>query len=415
MSIITRQSKLFSKTRKEAPADAEVASHQLLTRAGFIDQLASGIYTLLPLGWRVNNKVADIIRSEMMALDAQEITMPSLQPASIWKESGRLETMDPPLFRLQDRHDKDLVLGPTHEEVITILARNIIESYQDLPQAVFQIQTKYRNEQRATGGLLRVREFQMKDLYSFHRTPAELEEFYDRVKQAYLNIFKACDLTAHPVTADTGTIGGSYSHEFQVEATAGEDKIAHCESCDFAVNADSDEAQAKACPDCRGTLIIKSCIESGHIFQLKDVYSDKMKATFVDEDGKRKPLMMGCYGIGVGRLLATIAETHHDDQGLIWPASVSPYHLHLIPVQLSALGTAQEYAQQYQDAGFDVLLDDRDVSAGQKFAESDLMGIAHRVIVSDKTIAVKKVELVNRATGDTNLVAPEKVIDNLKL
>lgn len=404
--MVTKQSKLFSRARKEAPADAEVASHKLLTRAGYIDQLGSGLFSLLPLGWLASKKVEDIIRDEMKKLGAQEILMPALQPASLWQESGRLDKMDPPLFRLADRHNKELVLASTHEESVTDLARGIIESYKDLPAAVFQIQTKFRNETRATGGLLRVREFQMKDLYSFHRSEADLASFYGQVQQAYKNIFERCDLTVYVAAASSGTIGGAVSHEFQVAAASGEDRVLVCPKCGYAANSEVGSELNNVCPECGSALEIKNCIESGHTFQLGTKYSEAMRAYYTEEKGESRPLVMGCYGIGVGRLLATVAETHHDERGLKWPNTISPLAAHILPLQGSAQKDAEDFVAEHL-AGLDVLFDDRDISAGQKLAESDLIGITHKIIISEKTKAQHKVEFINRATGTHDMLEPE--------
>lgn len=405
--MLIRQSKLLGKARRAAPADADTISHKLLVRAGFIDQLASGLFSLLPLGYRVNKKIENIIRRQMQALDATEVFLPALQPAALWQESGRLTTMDPPLFQVKDRHDKNLVLASTHEEVITDLARRAIDSYRDLPLSVFQIQTKFRNELRPTGGLLRVREFLMKDLYSFHRTKDDLQEFYERVRQAYLAIFDACDLKAHVVEADSGSIGGSISHEFSIEASTGEDKVAVCPKCGWATNVQA-QKQA-ACAQCGGPLEMRACIENGHIFQLGTTYTQAQGALFAAEDGTRAPIEMGCYGIGIGRLLATIVETHFDEQGIIWPAVVAPVDVHLIALQEEVRADAEALAQELANHK-DVLLDDRPLSAGQKFAEADLIGIPTRLVVSAKTKAQNKIEAVERATKASRLLTHEELM-----
>lgn len=408
MGLITRQSKLFGRARREAPSDAEALSHKFLTRGGFISQTASGIFSMLPLGWRVQEKIAGIIREELNSLGAQELLMPALQPSSLWAESGRLEVMDPPLFRLRDRHDKELVLASTHEEVVTDLARQNITSYKDLPQAVYQIQTKFRNEARATGGLLRVREFMMKDLYSFHRTPEDLQNFYEQVSEAYRNIFGRCDLKAHMAEANSGTIGGAVSHEFQVEAESGEDRVAVCQKCKAAFNMEV-LPEGKPCAKCGAAVEVISCIESGHVFQLGTKYSDKMKAMFTEEDGSQHPLIMGCYGIGLGRLMATIAETHADEKGLKWPKSVSPYSIHVLPLQEEMLPEAEKLAQELSGK-VEVLLDDRTVSAGQKFAEADLIGITTRAVLSVKNRDQGKVEATDRISGKTEFITTEELL-----
>lgn len=407
--MLIYQSKLLGKARKQAPSDADSVSHKLLARAGFIDQLGAGLFSLLPLGYLVNERIVGIIRREMRAIEAAEVLLPALHPVSLWQETNRITTIDPPLFRTRDRHDRELVLASTHEEAMTDLARKNIESYKDLPLAVYQIQTKFRNEMRTQGGLLRVREFQMKDLYSFHRTTEDLAEYYKRVQQAYLNIFMACDLKAHIVKADSGTIGGAVSHEFSVEADTGEDKVAVCSQCDFAANMEVMKDGASVCPECGSVLEVHACIEQGHTFQLGTKYSAAMNAIFTDEDGVRKPLVMGCYGIGVGRLLAAIVETHHDEKGMMWPQAVAPADVHVVALQPSVKEKALELATKLS-ATRQVLFDDRDLSAGQKFAEADLIGILKRIVVSEKTEAAGMVEISDRATGTKNLVAPDEAL-----
>lgn len=408
--MLVYQSKLLGKTRKEAPSDAVAPSHKLLTRAGYIDQLASGIFSLLPLGYLTANNIENIVRDEMLALGATEVLLPALQPATLWEESGRLYTIDPPLFRVTDRHEKELVLGSTHEEVITDLTRKNIESYKDLPLAVFQIQTKFRNEMRSTGGLLRVREFQMKDLYSFHRTQEDLQEYYERVRGAYLNIFERCDLSIRTVQADSGSIGGAISHEFSIEAKTGEDSVAICPKCDFATNTELVADKDNPCPHCSTTLQIKACIENGHIFQLGTTYSEKLGATFSDEVGLKKPIEMGCYGIGIGRLMAAIAETHFDDVGLRWPETVSPFAVHVVGLQSSVMDKARTVASNISEHT-SVLFDDRDVSSGEKLTESDLIGISTRVVISEKT--KDKIEVKKRTQKETKLMTVEDFIKTL--
>ena len=411
--MITYQSKLFSRARKEAPADAEAMSHQLLARAGYVQQVGAGTFALLPLGFRVSRKVEQIVREEMEAIGAQEIIMPALQPASLWAESGRLDHMDPPLFRVKDRHDKDLVLASTHEEAVTLLARSVIESYKDLPLAVFQIQTKFRNEIRASGGLLRVREFSMKDLYSFHRTKEDLQNYYQKVRDAYHKIFERCDLKVHMATAQSGTIGGKVSHEFQVECASGEDIVLKCDECDYVANAEVSGTGKGECIQCGGKLKTINCVENGHIFQLGTKYSEPMKAMYTEEDGSSHPLQMGCYGIGIGRLTATIAETHWDERGLKWPESVSPFKWHLLSLQRQVQPQAEKIASELSQVG-DVLWDDRDVSAGQKFAEADLLGISSRIVLSERNEAEGKIEVFERATGKSVMLDKADFINSLK-
>ena len=342
--MIVRQSHLFGTPLRVPPKDAESVSHKLLVQGGYIHQAAAGIFSLLPLGFRVHHRIIGIIREEMLALGAEEVLLPSLQPKALWEETGRWTDIDPPLFTVTDRHNRRYALAPTHEEVITDLARTYLHSYKQLPVSIFQIHTKFRNEQRPTGGLLRTREFFMKDLYSFHATQEDQGAFYERVKHAYIRVFQRCGLETVPVRAESGSIGGSVSHEFALLAETGEDKVAQCASCGFGAKletlggaaATSAEALAKAdgtgmkCPQCSHDLEIKNCIESGHIFQLGQKYSKAMHASFTTEKGAKEVFTMGCYGIGVGRLLGAIVEASHDDKGIIWPASVAPFDVHVI-------------------------------------------------------------------------------------
>ena len=400
-----KQSHLFSKTLREPPKDAQTISHKLLVRGGFINQLTSGVWSLLPLGWRVYKKIENIVREEMNAIGGQEIFLPVLQPKDLWQETNRWETIDPPLFKVKDRHDKWLCLGPTHEEVITDLARQFIQSYKDLPLAVYQIQNKFRNEMRPTGGILRTREFMMKDLYSFHATDDDLDDYYQKVLRAYEKIYKRCGLTAVAVEALTGSIGGSFSHEFMVLADSGEDKIAICVKGDWGVNLEMSKGITK-CPKCGGKIEIKNSIEASHAFKLGKTYSHKMHAVFMDKNGQEQELVMGCYGLGLQRLMATIVEVHHDEQGIIWPKSVAPFDFHLIGLDLENKEVAARADKVYQGLvknGLEVLFDDRIDSPGIKFKDADLIGIPTRLVVSKKTgnkIEVKargeqKIRLIN--------------------
>ncbi len=409
--MLTRQTKLFGKTRKETPADPDSVGHQFMVRGGYVDQLASGIYSMLPLGWRVHHNIEGIIRDEMNKIGGQEVTLPSLQPSSLWRESGRLDIMDPPLFRVTDRHKKELILAPTHEEVMTDLARNYISSYKDLPVALFQIQTKFRNEMRATGGLLRVREFVMKDLYSFHQTKDDLAEYYKQVEKAYQGIFNRCDLNIIQSRADSGTIGGSVSHEWQIPAEIGEDKVLVCPDCGDALNAEIESGKEENCKDCGVKLEIKNCIEGGHTFQLGTKYSKSMNAYYATESGGKELLVMGCYGVGVGRLMAAIADTHNDERGLIWPIEMAPFKIHLLALQPSVIKAAEKVADKLSEK-VDVLFDDRDMSAGVKFAESDLLGIPVRVIVSEKTEKENMIEVVDRSSQKSEMKKVDDLIKN---
>ncbi|TSC95395.1 MAG: prolyl-tRNA synthetase [Parcubacteria group bacterium Athens1014_10] len=410
------QSKLFPSTQKQPPKEAVSISHKLLTQAGFIDQLASGIWSFLPLGWRAHQKIAEIIRQEINKIGGQEVFLPTLSPKELWLETGRWDAIDPPLFKVEDRHKKELALGSTHEEVITYLARKFIKSYKELPLALYQIQTKFRNEMRATSGLLRTREFAMKDLYSFHADQKDLDRYYKEVQIAYKNIFKLCGLESIMVEASSGTIGGKESHEFMVLSETGEDKIIICQKCGFGANLEVGD-KYKNCPNCKGKLIKKSSIESGHIFKLGVTYSQKMKANFVTQDGKQKPLIMGCYGIGLGRLMATIVEALHDSEGIVWNKNVSPFDVHLILISKSQekddkiKEKADKIYQTLQKEKIEVLYDERKISPGIKLKDSDLIGIPVRLIVSEKT--GDKVEFKERDKKEVKLLSLEEVIKKI--
>ncbi|WP_027086189.1 proline--tRNA ligase [Cohnella panacarvi] len=534
-----RQNTLLAPTLREAPADSEAISHQLLLRAGFIRQLAAGIYTYLPLGWRVLRKLESIVRQEMDAAGAQELLMPAMQPAELWQESGRYDVYGPELIRLSDRHDRAFALGPTHEEVITALVRDEIQSYRKLPVTLYQIQTKYRDERRPRFGLLRGREFLMKDAYSFDTSWEGLNRTYWRMYEAYGAIFARCGLNVRPVEADAGAIGGEGStHEFMALADIGEDTIASCTHCDYASNlekaragdrgaqtstdrtsvipqpekihtpnirtinelvaaldihaneliktivalvdgkpvailvrgdhdvneikvrhyfggaanfemADADTierltgaavgflgpigldlpiladiavarmsggvaganerdfhlrnvqplrdiphaqigdfrnvAERDPCPRCEeGTLAFNRGIEVGHVFKLGTKYSEKLGAAFLNAEGKRQAAIMGCYGIGVSRMLSAIAEQNHDAGGLVWPLAIAPFHVHLIPVSIkdeTQMQAAERLYQELSARGIEVLLDDRDERPGVKFKDADLFGIPMQVVV----------------------------------
>ncbi len=419
------QSQLFCKTKKETPKDAVLISHKYLLRADFIEQTISGVYRFLPLGFGVLKRIGEIIREEMQNLGAQELYLPALQDKSLWIETNRWETIDPPLFKLKDRHQKDLALGSTHEEEITDIVRKRINSYQDLPAYFYQIQNKFRNEMRATGGLLRTREFLMKDLYSFHANERDLIDFYQEVKKSYFRIFKRCGLKALCVEATSGAIGGEMSHEFMVLNDSGEDKILICKRCRWGANIEK-TGEMKKCPECKGALEKRNAIEVGHIFNLGTKYSEAMSATFQDKDGKTKPVIMGCYGIGLSRLLATIVEVHHDEKGIIWSKETSPFAVHLISIpspagsrvevekrtSFSSPGNtksvkkaAEKLYQDLQKAGIEVLYDDRiDKTAGEKFADADLIGIPIRLVISERTLKQNCAELKKRSERKTKLI-----------
>jgi len=402
------QSKLFSKTLKKAPKEAKIASHKLLLRGDFISQLASGIYSFLPLGYRIHRKIEEVVREEMNAIGGQEVFLPSLQPKEIWQKTDRWDHMDPPLFKIKDRHKKEFVLGPTHEEVITDLLKGRVQSYKDLPVYLYQIQTKFRNEMRFAGGLLRAREFVMKDLYSFHPDKKDLDKFFNKALLAYDKIFKRCGLKAIKSEASGGVFTKEKTYEFQVMSKEGEDKIIYCPKCNWATNLEVTKIKAgQKCPKCKSKLVKANSIEVGHTFRLGTKYSKALNLYFRDKKGEKKPVVMGCYGIGLGRLMAAIVEINHDDKGIIWPKEVTPFQIHLIQIEdnQKIKKAAEKLYKDLQNKAVEVLYDDRnDKSAGEKFAEADLIGIPVRVVVSEKTLKNNSIEVKKRDENKTCLI-----------
>lgn len=404
-----KQSELFYKTLKKTPKAAEVASHKLLLRADFISQLASGIYTFLPLGYRVHQKIENIVRQEMNSIGGQEIFMPSLQPKELWQKTGRWVNMDPPLFKVRDRHKKEFALGSTHEEVITDLVKDKIQSYKDLPLAFYQIQNKFRNEMRFTGGLLRAREFVMKDLYSFHTDAKDLEKFFNKVLKVYDRIYNRCGLKAVKSEASGGVFTKEKTYEFQILSEIGEDRIIYCEKCNWAMNLENVNKSKilKKCPECNAKVVKKNSIEVGHTFRLGTKYSKDLNLYFKDKKGENRLVTMGCYGIGIGRLMATVVEINHDDKGIVWPKEVSPFQVHLIQIgdNKKLKQAAQKVYRDLQKRGVEVLYDDRiDKTPGEKFAEVDLIGIPIRLVVSEKTLKNSSVEIKKRGKTKVELV-----------
>jgi prolyl-tRNA synthetase len=559
-----RLSKLFGKTQKETPAEAETVSHRLLLRAGMVHQVAAGVYAYLPLGWRVINKIADIIRDEMDKAGGQELSMPVLQPIELWQKTGRDRAFGKGLFTLTDRRERQLALGPTHEEVITELVKYNVQSYRDLPLLLYQIQSKFRDEPRPRGGLIRVREFLMKDLYSFDANEEGLDESYAKMLTAYKNIYDRCGLPSLLVEADSGAIGGKESHEFMVVTEGGEDEIIYCDKCKYAANVEKAEsqkekiesgeplpeeevatpgaatieevarflkiaeshtlkavfyiadgklvfvvirgdigvnevklknalgcvdlrlatedevikagivagaaspigikginviaddsvtlganfvagankaethlrnvnyprdfkadlvidiAQARAgegCPRCQGKLLSTRGIEVGHVFKLGTFLSQKLGALFIDANGTTHPIIMGCYGIGLDRLLAAAIELNHDDKGIIWPMSIAPYQVYLCPLSMENEKVAAAAEKLYGELGaegVEVLYDDRKESAGVKFNDADLLGIPIRVTVSPRTLEKDNVEIKRRSEKEAELAPLKGIVEKLK-
>ncbi|MDA9033804.1 proline--tRNA ligase [Gammaproteobacteria bacterium] len=407
-------SKLLLPTLKDAPQEAEVISHKLMLRAGMVRKVASGIYTWLPMGLKVLRKIENIVREEMDASGAQEVLMPMVQPKELWDETNRWEKMGPELLRIQDRHKRDFCLGPTHEEVITDLIRNNVKSYKELPLNIYQIQTKFRDEVRPRYGVMRGREFLMKDSYSFNIDEACLEETYLIMRNTYKKVLERMNLDYKIVSADSGAIGGDASEEFHVLAETGEDTIAVSDSSEYAINTelllkdgeDISSLEGKPSPDGKGTIEIKKGIEVGHIFQLGKVYAEDMKANVLNNEGKASTLYMGCYGIGVSRLVAAAIEQNNDDKGIIWPHSIAPFDINIIAIgfekdQKIAEASYNLY-KELIEMGYDVLLDDRKDGFGTKIKDSELIGIPMNIIIGKQFLETEEIEFRTRS-GDTSL------------
>ena len=406
-------SKLLLPTLKDAPQEAEVISHKLMLRAGMIRRVASGIYTWLPLGLKVLRKIETIVREEMDSSGAQEVLMPMVQPKELWEETNRWEKMGPELLRIQDRHNRDFCLGPTHEEVITDLIRNNVKSYKELPLNIYQIQTKFRDEVRPRYGVMRGREFLMKDSYSFNEDDACLQETYLTMRDTYKKIIERIGLDYKIVAADSGAIGGDASEEFHVLAETGEDTIAISDASEYAINTelllkegeDIASLEGKPSPDGKGVIQIKKGIEVGHIFQLGKVYAEDMKANVLNKEGKASTLFMGCYGIGVSRLVAAAIEQNNDDKGIVWPHSIAPFDINIIAIGYSkdqkiADASIKLYSE-LKDMGYEVLLDDRKDGYGTKMKDSELIGVPLNIIIGKKFIETNEIELKSR-NGDSS-------------
>lgn len=411
-----RQSQLFTKTKKQVSSDITSINAQLLLRAGFVDQLTQGVYTMLPLGLRVLQKVEHIIREEMNTIGGQEILMPTLQPRELWDTTGRWDAIDV-LFKLTGSGDKEYTLGSTHEEVVTPLLQKFLLSYKDFPQYTYQIQTKFRDEARAKSGLLRGREFRMKDLYSFHTSQEDLDAYYDQVTAAYHTIYRRCGLgESTVVTYASGGAFSKYSHEFQTISDVGEDTIYLCESCRVAINQEIIEDLQHTCPECsNASLTEKHAIEVGNIFKLGTKFTDAFSLRYADEQGEEQTAIMGCYGIGPSRVIGTIVEMHHDEHGIIWPKEVAPYQVHLVSLcRDKDTKKADEVYNELVHAGIEVLYDDReDVRPGQKFADSDLIGIPVRIVISQKTIEQQTVEVKYRYKPEAEIISRKALLDVL--
>ena len=412
-----KYSKLFSKTSKTIPHDADSANAKFLVQGGFIHRETAGVYSYLPMGLKVLRKIEQIIREEIEAIGGQEILMPVLTPKENWVTTDRWDGFDV-LFRLKGAGDKEYALGATHEEIVTPLVQHYVFSYKDLPTAVFQIQNKFRNEARAKSGILRGREFGMKDLYSFHATQKDLDQYYEESKKAYSKIFERLgfDPEITYITYASGGAFSKYSHEYQVLSEVGEDHIYTCEKCRVAVNREILDEQ-NTCPECDNKkLTEKKGIEVGNIFKLGTKFSDSFKFQYADENGKKHPVIMGCYGIGPTRIMGSLVEIFNDEKGILWPKSVTPYQVHML-----SLGTDEKVLQDADklynaltDNGITVLYDDRDERAGEKFNDADLIGIPLRIVVSSRTLEKGGVEWKERNQSDAKEVKLGDVVKSIK-
>ena len=401
-------SKIFIPTLKDSPQDAEVISHQLMLRAGMIRKVSSGIYTWLPLGLKVLRKIENIVREEMDQSGAQEVLMPMVHPKELWEETKRWEKMGPELLRIKDRHDRDFCLGPTHEEVITDLVRNNVKSYKELPLNIYQIQTKFRDEIRPRYGVMRGREFLMKDSYSFNIDEASLQETYLLMRNTYKKILERIGLEYKIVKADSGAIGGDASEEFHVLAENGEDTIAISDASEFAINTelllndgeDISTLEGKPSPDGNGVIEIKKGIEVGHIFQLGKIYTELMKVNVLNQEGRAVDLFMGCYGIGVSRLVAAAIEQNNDGKGILWPESIAPYEVNIVAIgytkEQKIADAANNLSEQLQSMGYEVIVDDRKDGYGTKMKDAELIGIPVNIIIGNKFVESGEVELKHR-------------------
>lgn len=414
-----KYSSLFPKTLKQAPARAESINHQLLVRGGFIDQLMAGSFSLLPLGWKVYLKIENIIREELNKAGCQEMLMPLLHPREIWDKTGRWSDPDVKkiMYQFKDIHNREFGLSFTHEEIVMYILGKFIKSYKDLPVAVYHFSTKFRNELRAKSGILRGREFIMKDLYSAHVSEEDMINYYDKVKEAYVEIFNRMSLEVIVTQAGGGVFTKGFTHEFQVLCETGEDEIIYCPGGDFAQNAEiSQVKEGKQCDLGHGPLKKVKTIEVGNIFPLGTKYSKAMGVTYKDEKGKDQDVWFASYGIGMTRLIGTLVEVFHDERGIIWPESMAPYQVHLVGLDLEDEKVAREAEKVYKlllAEGIEVLFDDREgISAGAKFADCDLIGIPYRVVISKKT--QDKLEVKKRSEKATKFLSLNELINKFE-
>ena len=385
-------------TLKDKPNDAEIISHQLMLRSGMIKKLASGLYTWMPLGYKVLKKIEIIIANEMDKIGCLRITMPAVQPKELWEESSRWDKYGKELLRINDRHEREFCFGPTHEEVVTDIIRRDIKSYKQLPITLYQIQTKFRDEIRPRFGVMRAREFLMKDAYSFHSTNECLNDFYKIMYESYKNILNYIGLEYKVVSASSGQIGGDESHEFHVIADSGEDELVFSKNSDFAVNAEILKEEKNE------EFIYKRGIEVGHIFKLGSKYSDALKAKITNQDNNNISIIMGCYGIGVSRMVAASIEQCNDERGIIWPKAIAPYDVAIVPVGYNKNEKIKSFAdsiyKKLKENNIQSLLDDRDISAGAIFSDNDLIGTPIQIIIGKKFLDGNEVEIKDRSANE---------------
>ncbi len=412
-----RQSKLFTRVLRDAPKDEETVNAMLLVRGGFVDKLMAGVYSYLPLGLRVLKNISQIVREEMDAIGGQEVLMAMLHPKEIWEKTGQWKKLDV-LFELESRTGKEYAIGQSEEEVVTPLVMRRIDTYKDLPVATYQIHWKFRDELRSKSGLLRGREFLMKDMYSFHEHQADFDRFYEVAKQAYLKVFDRLGLVAKVTEASGGSFTEKISYEFMVLTDAGEDDILYCDQCEFCVNVDiAKQKEGATCPKCsRGKLSKARASEVGNVFDLGQKYGKNFDLTFVDRDGQKQYPIMGCFGIGISRLMGVIVEKYHDDKGIIWPESSAPFAAHLLALygredsdNNEVREKAESFYEKLQKAGVAVLFDDReDKTPGEKFAEADLLGLPWRLVVSARS--KDKIEVKRRSDTESRLLTGHEAL-----
>jgi len=400
------------KPLKNAPRDADTINHRLLVQAGFVRQLMAGVYTYLPMGLRVLNKISQVVREEMDRIGGQEILMPMLHPAENWKKTGGWDSIDV-LFKLKSRTGKSYALGQSQEEVVTPLMKEFIKSYRDLPASVYHIQWKFRDELRSKSGILRGREFLMKDMYSWHETEEDFDEYYKQVKTAYLKVFKRLGLTAKTTEASGGSFSDKISYEFMVLTDAGEDDILYCPVCEFCINTEIAKVKTgDTCPKCKKEKLLKDrAAEVGNVFDLGRKYAKDFDLLYTDEKGERKHPVMGCYGIGISRTMGVLVERFNDEKGILWPEIVSPFKVHLINLGENKPEALKLYERLMETT--EVLWDDRDLSAGAKFADADLIGCPLRVVVSERSLKNGGVEIKKRNEEETKIVTVEELLNLL--